>query len=58
LRLLRIDTPPVTGLIHPDIVTMFDLSQFTAAILNASAAAHCDTCGEVLDGHDRCGCDY
>jgi hypothetical protein len=37
---------------------MFDLAQFTAYILEASATAHCAVCGEVVDGYDRCGCDY
>jgi hypothetical protein len=39
-------------------LSLFDLSQFSAHLLAESATAHCDTCGEVIDGYDRCGCDY
>jgi hypothetical protein len=36
----------------------FDLSHFAAYVLEETASAHCDACGEIVDGYDRCGCDY
>jgi hypothetical protein len=39
-------------------LSQFDLSQFAAAVLAETAIAHCETCGEVVDRYDRCGCDY
>jgi hypothetical protein len=51
------------GLTHAVTTIMFnlpqfDLSQFAAYVLAEPAIAHCDTCGEVVDRYDRCGCDY
>jgi hypothetical protein len=39
-------------------LSSFDLSQLAAYVLEETAIAHCDTCGEIVDGYDRCGCDY
>lgn len=35
-----------------------DIAQFLAVVLEESALAHCEECGEIIDSFDRCGCDY
>jgi hypothetical protein len=37
---------------------MFDLSQFSHAVIAASARDSCEECGEIPDSFGRCGCDY